>query len=160
MTSQNELTLKQTTPDHLEHLFRFQLDEEGGYLAAFMPQNHADKTAYLAKMTPLLSNPTVNTRTIYLGDTIVGSVAKFEMEGEAEITYWTDRQHWGNGITTRALQQFLAIEHTRPLHARVAFDNYGSQRVLEKCGFLKVGTDKGFASARGMEIEEFVYRLG
>ncbi|HEY4619198.1 MAG TPA: hypothetical protein VIH09_13485 [Flavobacterium sp.] len=35
------------------------------------------------------------------------------------------------------------MELTRPLYGRVAFDNFGSQKVLEKCAFMKIGTDKG-----------------
>jgi hypothetical protein len=31
--------------------------------------------------------------------------------------------------------------------------------VLEKSGFIKIGTDRYFASARGEEIEEVVMRL-
>jgi RimJ/RimL family protein N-acetyltransferase len=31
--------------------------------------------------------------------------------------------------------------------------------VLEKCGFREVGTDRGFAEARGGEIEEVRLRL-
>jgi ribosomal-protein-alanine N-acetyltransferase len=42
---------------------------------------------------------------------------------------------------------------------RTAFDNIGSQRVMEKCGFKKTGTDKGFANGRGKETEEFIYVL-
>jgi ribosomal-protein-alanine N-acetyltransferase len=57
------------------------------------------------------------------------------------------------------LQAFLKIEKARPLFGRVAFDNYGSQKVLDKCGFVKIGTDKGFANARQTEIEEFIYKL-
>jgi [ribosomal protein S5]-alanine N-acetyltransferase len=55
--------------------------------------------------------------------------------------------------------QFLTIENTRPIFGRVAFDNIGSQRVLGKCGFVKIGADRGFASMRGEEIEEFIYKL-
>jgi RimJ/RimL family protein N-acetyltransferase len=107
----------------------------------------------------LLSDPTVNNQTIIVGATIVGSIAKFVMEGDAEITYWIDRDFWGQGIATAALKNFLRIETTRPLFGRVAFDNFGSQRVLEKCGFTRIGSDRGFANARQMEIEEFIYRL-
>jgi RimJ/RimL family protein N-acetyltransferase len=89
----------------------------------------------------------------------VGSIASFEMEGNTEITYWIDRNYWGKGITTLALRHFLTIEKARPIFGRVAFDNFGSQRVLEKCGFVKIGTDKGFANARQAEIEEFIYKL-
>jgi RimJ/RimL family protein N-acetyltransferase len=54
---------------------------------------------------------------------------------------------------------FLSVDRCRPLHARVAHDNIGSRRVLEKCGFRVVGTDRGFAEARSAEIEELVLRL-
>ena len=91
--------------------------------------------------------------------TIVGSVAKFEMSGEAEITYWIDRGYWGKGIATQAVRSLLSIEETRPLTARVAFDNIGSQNVLERCGFERIGSDRGFANARQCEIEEVIYRL-
>lgn len=154
-----EPILKPTEIADLEHLFRFQCDEEGGYLAAFMPKDPTDKAAYLAKMTPLLSDATVNNQTIFVNGTLIGSIAKFVMHGDAEITYWIDKDHWGKGITTKALEKFLAIEHTRPLFGRTAFDNFGSQRVLEKCCFKKIGTDKGFANTRQEEIEEFIYKL-
>jgi ribosomal-protein-alanine N-acetyltransferase len=81
------------------------------------------------------------------------------MGNEAGITYWIDKKFWGQGIATTALKGLLKIEQTRPIYGRVAFDNYGSQKVLEKCGFIKIGKDKGFANARQTEIEEFIYRL-
>jgi len=98
-------------------------------------------------------------QTILVDGTIAGSIAKFEVEGDAEITYWIDRSFWGKGIATTALKHLLTIEHTRPIFGRVAFDNFGSQKVLEKCGFIKTGRDKGFANARQAEIEEFIYKL-
>lgn len=54
---------------------------------------------------------------------------------------------------------FLDIETKRPIFGHAAFDNFGSQKVLEQCGFVKIGTEKGFANARQAEIEEFVYKL-
>lgn len=89
----------------------------------------------------------------------MGSIAKFVINGDAEITYWVDRKFWGQGIATNALNEFLTVEKTRPIFGRVAFDNFGSQKVLEKCGFFKIGSDKGFANARQIEIEEFIYKL-
>lgn len=154
-----DITLRPTEISDLETLFQFQLDKEGRYLAAFTPKDPADKTAYLDKYTRLLMDPTVNNQTIILNNTIVGSVAKFVMEGDAEITYWIDRKFWGQGIATKALKAFLTIETIRPIFGRVAIDNVGSQQVLQKCGFEKIGTDKGFANARQEEIEEFIYRL-
>ncbi len=153
------IELRPTEISDLDILFQFQLDKEGGYLAAFMPKDPTDKSAYLSKYTKLLEDPSVNNQTIVIGNTIVGSIAKFVMEGDAEITYWIDRIFWGKGIATKALKELLVIETARPIFARVAFDNFGSQRVLEKCGFVKIGSDRGFANARQTEIEEFIYKL-
>lgn len=159
MKNKIEIILRPTTVQDLETLFTFQLDKEGGYLAAFMPKDHTDKTAYIEKYTKLLNDPTVNNQTIILDDKIVGSIAKFVMFGDNEVTYWIDKKFWSKGIASSALKKLLTIENSRPIFGRVAFDNYGSQKVLEKCGFVKVETDKGFANARQTEIEEFIYKL-
>ena len=153
------ITLTETSVDDLNAFFQFQLDKEANYLAAFTSKDPNDKTAYIEKYAKFLTDPTINMRTIKVKGVIVGSIAKFIMENEAEITYWIDRNFWGQGIATTALKDFLKIEKTRPIRGRVAFDNYGSQKVLEKCGFVKIGTDKGFANARQAEIEEYIYKL-
>ena len=159
LLSEPDIKLRPTEISDLDTLFQFQLDKEGGYLAAFMPKDPTDKVAYINKLTKLLDDPTVNNQTIILDNIIVGSVAKFVREGDREITYWIDRKFWGKGIATKALNKFLDIEVSRPIFGRVAFDNFSSQRILEKCGFVKVGSDKGFANARQTEIEEFIYML-
>lgn len=159
MLNDHEIILRKTEIADLERFFIFQLDEEANYLAAFTSKDPTDKTAYLQKYTKFLNDPTINMQTIIVDNILAGSIAKFEMEGEAGITYWIDKKFWGKGIATKALKDFLTIENTRPIFGRVAFDNFGSQKVLEKCNFTKVGTDKGFANARQEEIEEFIYML-
>ncbi|AZB10817.1 N-acetyltransferase [Chryseobacterium sp. G0162] len=154
-----KIELRPTTVDDLGTLFQFQLDAEANHLAAFTSKDFANKDAYLVKYTRLLNDPTVNNQTIIVGTVIAGSIAKFIMEGNTEITYWIDKEFWGKGVATKALKEFLTLEPARPIFGRVAFDNFGSQKVLENCGFLRIGTDKGFANARQMEIEEFIYRL-
>ncbi|GAB2873677.1 GNAT family N-acetyltransferase [Hymenobacter ruber] len=153
------ITLTETVRDDLDTLFLFQTDEEAIHLAAFTPKDPSDKGAYLEKYVKHLADPTIHMRTIKADNEIVGSIAKFLMHGDAEITYWIDRKHWGYGIATTALQEFLQLEPARPIYGRTAFDNHGSQKVLENCGFVKTGTDKGFANARQAEIEEYVYKL-
>lgn len=155
----NKIILTESKIEDLNSFFEFQTDKEAIYLAAFTSKDPNDKTAYIEKMSRHLADPTINNRTITVNNEIAGSIAKFILDGHAEITYWIDRKHWGQGIGTSALKEFLKLEQTRPLYARVAFDNYGSQKVLERCGFVKTGTDKGFANARQEEIEEFIYKL-
>ena len=154
-----EIELKRTNQNDLETLFLFQLDKDANYLAAFTSKNPSDKNAYIEKWTRLLSDEKINVRTILLKNKIVGSIAKFEMEGNAEITYWIGKEFWGKGIASTALKKFLEIEKTRPLFGRIAFDNLGSQKVLENCGFSKIGIEKGFANAREKEIEEIIFEL-
>lgn len=159
MNNENSIEIKKTNNADLETLFDFQLDDESNYLAAFTSKDPSDKHAYLERYSKLLSVNTVNMKTIYLNRKIVGSIAKFEMEGDAEITYWIGKEFWGMGIATNVLNQFLKIEKMRPIYGRVAFDNFGSKKVLERCGFKKIGTDKNFANARGAEIVEYIYEL-
>jgi [ribosomal protein S5]-alanine N-acetyltransferase len=153
------ITLSKTTIEDLNVLFQFQRDEKANYLAAFTSKDPNDKTAYIEKHSRFLTDETKNTQTIKANGEIVGSIAAFIIENDAEITYWIDRKFWGKGIATAAVSDFLRIEPRRPLYARVAFDNYGSQKVLEKCGFVTIGRDKGFANARQTEIEEYIYKL-
>jgi RimJ/RimL family protein N-acetyltransferase len=98
-------------------------------------------------------------RVIVVDGEVAGSISSWGDPDEREVTYWIGRPFWGRGIATSALEAFLAVDPSRPLHARVASDNVASQRVLEKCGFRVVATDRGFAEARSGEIDEFVLRL-
>jgi RimJ/RimL family protein N-acetyltransferase len=76
----------------------------------------------------------------------------------ARGTYWIGRSFWGKGIATGAFGAFLAVDPSRPLQPRV-YENVASRRVLEKCGFRVIATERGFAEARSGEIEEFALRL-
>lgn len=154
-----QVTLRPTADSELELFFQFQLDDEANYLAAFSAKDPTDKQAYIEKYTKHLHDPAINMQTILVDGTIAGSIAKFVIEGDTEVTYWIDKSFWGKGIATAALNQLLSMETIRPIYGRTAFDNIGSQRVLEKCGFIKVGMDKGFANARQAEIEEVIYKL-
>ncbi|MGV6944043.1 GNAT family N-acetyltransferase [Sphingobacterium kyonggiense] len=159
MNKNPDILLRKTDVSDLDVLFKFQLDEEACSLAAFMPEDHTNKIAYISKYTRFLNDPSINNQTILVDNTIVGSIAKFTMEGKVEITYWIDRKYWGQGIATKALSEFLNQIKERPVYARVAFDNFGSQRVLINCGFTKIGSDKGYANARERIIEEFIYKI-
>ena len=155
----NKIELAKTTEKDLETLFIFQLDEDANYLAAFTSKDPTDKSAYMKKWKKLINDKSLSVQTILLDGNIAGSLVRFEMEGKPEITYWIGKEFWGRGVATSALKIFLKIETVRPLYARAAFDNFGSQKVLEKCGFKKIGTDKGFANARKREINEIIFEL-
>ena len=92
---------------------------------------------------------------------MVGSIASFIDQdfGKREVTYWIGREYWGKGIATKALSRFLRELKVNPTYARASKDNVASIRVLKKCGFKITGHGKGFANARGKEIEEVVLEL-
>ena len=153
------IQLSKTTIEDLETLFILQTDKESIWMAAFTPEDPNDKTRYLEKWARIVDNPEIRMQTIRTDDKIVGSVIHFDVMNETNVSYWIDRAFWGKGIATEALRQFINGTEKRPLFGRVAHDNKGSQRVLEKCGFQSITLERGFANARQMEIEEFVYRL-
>jgi RimJ/RimL family protein N-acetyltransferase len=81
------------------------------------------------------------------------------MQEQREVGYWIDKNYWGKGIATEALKLFLDEIKERPLYAHVAYDNIGSMKVLQKCGFIKIGDGKYFAKARNMEIDEIIFKV-
>ena len=88
-----QLALRKTEQADLETLFILQLDKKANYLAAFTAKDPTDRLVYFEKWTKLISNPTINMRTVEINDLVIGSVIKFEMEDEAEFSYWIDRKY-------------------------------------------------------------------
>ena len=155
------LQLREVIETDLSIFFEQQQDADALHMAAFTAKDPADWHVFLAHWHRNLAAPTVIIRTILVDSEVAGSVLSYETDGEPEVSYWLGRKFWGRGIATAALARFLAeVNALRPIFARVAKDNLGSRRVLEKCGFVVIGEDKGFANARNTEIEELVLELG
>ena len=156
----NTLFLRDVVEDDLPIFFEYQLDPDANYMAAFTAREPSNREAFTAHWNKIMADATNIIKTIVCDGQVVGSVSSYEDAGKPEVTYWIGKAYWGKGIATRALSDFLAHgNRTRPMYARVAKDNLGSRRVLEKCGFKIVGESKGFANARGEEIEELVLEL-
>lgn len=153
------MQLKPTKLEDLEQLFLNQADDAYNKMAAFTSENPDDKEAYLKKWSKIIDNPEIKIQSIFVDHVLVGSVLYFSIMGETNVSYGIERKYWGRGYGKQALQMFLKDENLRPLYGRVAFDNIGSQKVLEHNGFKKIGTDTYFANARNKEIEEWIYRL-
>lgn len=82
---------------------------------------------------------TIEKRRIVVDGEVVGCISSFQRFGYAEISFWIEERHWGKGIATKALAEYLLEVDARPIYARAAKDNAGSIRVLEKCGFKRAG---------------------
>ncbi|HYO87881.1 MAG TPA: GNAT family N-acetyltransferase [Candidatus Limnocylindrales bacterium] len=154
-----EVRLRDTVDADLPVFFAQHQDEGALQMAAFTPPDPTDETALIAHWQKLIRDPAVVLNTILADDRIAGSLVFFEMFDQQQVGYFLGREFWGRGVATRALTLFLSLIPVRPLYARTAFDNLGSQRVLAKCGFVEIGRDTSYANARGAEIEEIIFRL-
>ena len=159
MVNQTEITLREVQESDLESFYKFQLDKEANYMAAFVSKDPFNREAFNKHWEKIRNKLGITNKTILYENRVVGSIAKFVMENKPEITYWIDKEYWGKGIATEALKQLLNIIPDRPIYARVAKDNIGSNRVLEKTGFEIIGEDKGYAEGRGQETEEYIRML-
>ncbi|MGW4555444.1 GNAT family N-acetyltransferase [Streptomyces sp. NPDC004365] len=154
-----EIALREVHDSDLPVFFRLMNDPVALRMAAFTPEDPADRAGFDAHWARTRTSPRVDVRTVLVDGDVVGSAAVYGEPGEREVTYWIDRAHWGRGIATAALRILLEQIPERPLYARAAADNAGSRRVLEKCGFAQTARARGFAHARGEEIDEVVLVL-
>lgn len=156
------IVLRDAIPDDVPVFFEQQQDPVANHMAAFTSKDPADRNAFNAHWARLMMDPNVKVKTIIFDGQVAGSVASWvdvNWLGKPEVTYWIGREFWGKGVATGALSEFLSLAKERPIYARTARDNVASLRVLEKCGFKITGYSKGFANARGSEIEEAILEL-
>jgi RimJ/RimL family protein N-acetyltransferase len=159
MTATPDVTLRKVAPDDLPIFYKQQRDPAGVHMAAFTMRDPDDRAAFDAHWAYILADPHVVLRTIVVDGQVAGSVLSYVGDIGPEVSYWLGREFWGRGVATEALRAFLKVQTTRPIFARAAADNAGSLRVLEKCGFVITGQERGYANARGEEIEECVLEL-
>ena len=153
------VVLRDVMTDDLPIFFEQQLDPEANIMAAFTAKDPTDRDAFDAHWVRILDDDTITNKTILFDGNVVGHIESFVQFGSPSVGFWIGKAYWGKGIATRALSAFLGHITTRPLYARAAQDNVGSIRVLEKCGFEICGTDRGYANARGTEIDEVILKL-
>ncbi len=158
-SGQYTITLRDVLSEDLPVFYLNQLDPLADEMAAFTAKDPTDRAAFDAHWAKIMADPTVLIKTILVDGAVAGSILKYVMFDEPQISYWLGRTYWGKGIATQALHLFLQILPERPLFARAAKHNLASIRVLEKCGFKKIGEEMGFANAFDREIEEIIFEL-
>ena len=138
---ENTVSLRSVIQSDLPLFFEQQNDPAAHETAASQVR---DRDAFMQHWEEILSNESIRIMTVLFNDQVAGNILSFELEGKREVGYWLGRDFWGKGIASRALQEYLRIELTRPLYGYAAKDNIGSQKVLEKCGFEAAGEDAIF----------------
>jgi hypothetical protein len=124
--------LREVRGEDLAVLFEQWADPVAARMAAFTAPDHMDRDAFERRWSRLRADETVIARAIVVDREVAGTIASWGDRYEREVTYWIGRSYWGKGIATGALNAFLAVDQSRPLHARVAYDNFASHRVLQR----------------------------
>ena len=146
------VTLREVTQEDLLIFFEHQLEAEATRMAAFPSR---DRDAFMAHWAKIMSNDTGIRNSILADGTVAGNIVCWEAAGKPNIGYWLGKTHWGKGIASAALAQFLTKIEARPVYAHVAKHNFASIRVLEKCGFQLTREDM----CDGDDGEELVMEL-
>jgi len=151
-----ELTLRDAAEGDLPTFFAHQSDPQAYRMAAFTPR---DEEAFFAHWRKVLADPAIEKKTILWDGRVVGNLCCFERGGKREVGYWIGREFWGRGIASEALRRFLGEYAERPLYAFAAKSNRASLRVLEKCGFVIVGEQRGSPDGRNPDVEDYLLEL-
>ena len=134
--------LREVREDDLDTLFEQQREPEAVEMAR-LPGARARGVRRSLAEDP--RRRTLVVRAIEVDGEVAGNIGSWEQDGRQLVGYWLGREFWGRGLATAALAEFVEELSTRPLHAWVAASNVGSIRVLEKCGFVRVGEHTQYA---------------
>jgi RimJ/RimL family protein N-acetyltransferase len=148
--------LREVREDDLDLLFEQQREPEAVAMAIFPAR---EREAFDAHWRRVLANDTNVVRAIEVDGEVAGNIGSWEQDGRRLVGYWLGRDFWGRGLATAALAEFVIELEVRPLHAWVATSNVGSIRVLEKCGFVQVGSRADYDDRFGEVVEELLFEL-
>jgi RimJ/RimL family protein N-acetyltransferase len=141
--------LREVREEDLDALFEQQREPEAVAMALFPAR---EREAFDAHWRRILADDRLIARVIETEGEVAGNVVSWEQDGRQLVGYWLGREFWGRGLATAALAELVQELETRPLHAWVAASNAGSIRVLEKCGFVRIGEHT-------TDVEEYLYEL-
>lgn len=99
------------------------------------------------------------------GGVVLGSVSLTDFEhGNAMVRYWLLPEGRGRGLATRAVKLLAGWAFSELRIGRIAafieVDNVASQRVLERCGFVREGLLRKHMEGRdGHRVDSLIYGL-
>ena len=104
---------------------------------------------------------------IWLDNEVIGSITLEQGKGpyrnKAELGYVLARKHWGKGYVTEATRLVLETGFhdldIERIEAYVDPTNIGSQKVLEKNGFIKEGLLRKWVTQRGIIKDRYIYSI-
>lgn len=149
----SSVILRDVAKADLPIFLRHQLDAEANAMVGSVPRSKEDFLEHWARTS---KDPSNRRLAVVCEGILAGYVGSFNRVDKREVCYWLGREFWGKGIATQALAELLRREKVRPLYARVAQWNVGSIRVVEKCGFVRIGNDR-YTNTAGQPVDELVF---
>lgn len=161
------LTLRRVLPSDVKEMFELRSNPETmKYIPRPLLTNHEEALAHIQMMEDKIeTNEGINWAiTIKGDDKMLGVIGHYRIKPEhyrAEVGYMILPEYHGKGITTEAVQCVVDYGfNTMQLHSIEGVidpENEASQRVLQKCGFVKEAHFKENEFYDGKFIDAVVY---
>jgi ribosomal-protein-alanine N-acetyltransferase len=98
-----------------------------------------------------------------VGQAALSNIARAPVYLNSTIGYSVDQHHQGAGIATslvrHAVREAFLVEGLHRVEAGTLLHNVGSQRVLEKCGFTKIGVSPKLVRIAGTWQDHMLYAI-
>ena len=142
--------LPEVVDSDLDAFFEYQREPEVNRMAAFPAR---DREAFDAHWRQLFTDASSTKKMIVYEGEVAGNVGCWEAGGAASrrLLDWTGVLGQGP-CDTCASGAHRRGDPSEPLHAWVATSNVASIRVLEKCGFVRFGSQEN-------DVEELLFEL-
>lgn len=161
------LTLRRVLPSDVKEMFELRSNPETmKYIPRPLLTNHEEALAHIQMMEDKIeTNEGINWAITLKGDDkMLGVIGHYRIKPEhyrAEVGYMILPEYHGKGITTEAVQCVVDYGfNTMQLHSIEGVidpENEASQRVLQKCGFVKEAHFKENEFYDGKFIDAVVY---
>jgi ribosomal-protein-alanine N-acetyltransferase len=161
------LILRRVLPSDVKEMFELRSNPETmKYIPRPLLTNHEEALAHIKMMdNKIESNEGINWAITLKGDDkMLGVIGHYRIKPEhyrAEVGYMILPEHHGKGITTEAVQCVVDYGfNTMQLHSIEGVidpENEASEKVLQKCGFVKEGHFKENEFFNGKFIDAVVY---
>ena len=145
-----QISLRRFTMDDTQKIFQMSKEESlGRFLPDQVYQDYDEASNVLAFLIRSSEGIHIESHPYVLGvilndDELIGHVGASKIEEGIEIGYAIETQHQGLGYAQKAVSQMLQLlevnTNVREIYGIVDPKNEASKKVLERCGFLKVGT--------------------
>ena len=106
------MQLREVRSEDLDRFFEHQQDPEANQMAAFAPRNPQDRGVFDYHWSRLLNDPDTQVWTIEEDGRVAGALIVSGIGSVPELSFWTAREFWGQGITTSAVGIAAALIHT------------------------------------------------